>query len=155
MLEMSVSGWEAGEACVKHDQPWCAECKAQAGMVRDDEGTLRYDGDCAVMTYCEITGEEYEAAVATMRGQGYRPGTGTEAVGLFRALRDAGYVQTQVAWGQAFARERSFLHPEAFVVIGTGYVGRKRLGHAWSITNGVVNRSLGCTPTAVFKVTSA
>jgi hypothetical protein len=131
----TMTDWAGGERCQRHDLAYCADCRDMAGIVRARDGELHYKSDCAVSTFAEITGADYEESFQILSASGYRIGRGTPTEALTGALREAGY--------NAF---RSHLDIDgAIAASATGrafYVsGRKgRKAHAWSITEGRQNR---------------
>ena len=134
---MSVlSDWTT-TPCEKHDMTSCADCLDQSKMRRDSDGQLHYRSDCAVQTYVEITGEDYEVAVEALRAVGYRPGRGTPKDGLRAAFEAIGFEVREVTHlgidrlPALSARGRMF------------YISADKgsKGHAWSIVDGQPHRA--------------
>ncbi len=131
-----ISDWSAGKPCQLHDMGYCADCKDLAGMRRLEDGSAAYKSDCTIQTFIEITGASYDEAAAALQAAGFRPGAGTPAGGVGRALAAAGFgvcrIRIDLDTAQALsARGRVF-----FVA---GYKGKR--GHAWTLLDGKANRA--------------
>jgi len=131
---MARNDW-ATERCEKHDMTSCADCLELAHMRRDDDGEIRFQGDCAVDTFREITGVDYDFAVEVMLAVGYRPGAGTPAGQLAEAFASVGMTATRIPLAYdsapAFSRRGRKFYAE-------GWAGRQ--GHAWTILDGIQRR---------------
>jgi hypothetical protein len=133
MTEMT--DWAGGRECDKHDLAYCADCRDSAKIIRKLDGSLAYEGDCAVDTFREITGADYEEALEALRAAGYVPGRGTPAGGLTEALRSFGYSVTPTS---VRIEDAIWMSETGRVYYVSGYKGKK--GHAWSIIDGKANR---------------
>lgn len=131
-----MTDWQDGKPCDRHDLAFCADCRSSAKIVRRNDGTLGYAGDCAVMTYAEVTGASYEESLTALRAAGYIPGRGTPSLtGLETAFSAIGFKVTRSSLDpqSALAASRS-----GRIFIVSGYKGKK--GHSWSIIDGKANR---------------
>ena|ERR1700749_1706568 len=136
MNDIDRKTWET-EPCSKHDMTCCGDCLEQAKMKRSDDGDLRYQKDCAVQTFAEITGVGYDAAAEIMLASGFRPGVGTMGRDLRSAFEQTGCTVTNVTWmGPEGAVVASMEEGRKFYVHGT----KGKRAHAWSITDGNENR---------------
>jgi hypothetical protein len=134
----AIRDWTTGTPCERHDLAYCADCRDLAGLRRDKTtGEIVYQSDCAIRTFAEITGADYDEAVEIMRDAGARPGSGTPKPVLQAALLASGFKVTEVtrvirvedAPALSAAGQRFYV---------TASKGRK--GHAWSVMDGAVNR---------------
>ena len=67
-----TSDW-ATERCEKHDMVSCADCLDQNRMRRVGS-EVRYQGDCSIATFAELTGSDYDFAAEVLRESGFNPG---------------------------------------------------------------------------------
>jgi hypothetical protein len=132
-----LADWQEGKYCEKHDMSYCADCLDQSKMRRDADGKVAYQGDCAVQTYVEITGEDYEPAAEALRAVGYVPGKGTPKDGLSAAFEAIGFQVREVTYLGLQALPAMSAAGRMFFV--SADKGRK--GHAWSVTDGQPNRA--------------
>lgn len=95
----------------------------------------QYDTDCALSSYCELTGQTYEQADAVMRSVGFRPGEGTPEEGILPALSVNGYGTRCVSY-RVEDLPRYSLNGHRFLVIGW----TEDYKHAWTVINGKRNR---------------
>jgi hypothetical protein len=147
---LTSSEWAAGRECDKHEMSYCADCRDTAGIRRDADGTVGYTKDCAVQTFVEITGADYEEAAGYLRAAGFRPSSGTPAAtGLRDALTAAGYSVREVTGA---VRYDDLAHlPGSYYISGR----RGSRGHAWSVIDGTPRRAYGGRFTyRVFEVTA-
>jgi hypothetical protein len=132
-----ISDWMTGKPCERHDLAFCSDCRDLAGMRRADDGTVAYQSDCAVQTFAEITGADYDEAAGLLRAAGFRPGSGTPSDGVVQAFRSAGFKVTEVTWIGLDSALHLSASGRCFYV--SGQKGRK--GHAWSLVGGKANRA--------------
>jgi hypothetical protein len=138
--------------CDKHDLTGCADCMDQA-RVRRVAGTneVRWQGDCTVSSYQEITGAGHDEAVAALRAVGFIPGQGTPWGGIVDALRAAGYTVTRTRARYDTLASISRAYGRTFLVSGQ----QARKGHSWTIMDGTVSRGYrGRFDYAAFEVTA-
>lgn len=108
------------DECLHGMEPsWCSLCRKAAGY---QPGKDRFNNDCAVLSFVEVTGATYEEAVEALLATGdYRPGHGINIDALLRALADNGFAAT----------------PTSAVTRGMVLVAAwdRRGGHAYTINN--------------------
>lgn len=123
--------------CDKHDLTGCADCMDQA-KVRRVAGTneVRWQGDCTISSYQEITGASHDEAVAALRAVGFVPGQGTPWEGIAAALRAGGYTVTRTAARIETLASISRAYGRTFLVAGW----QNGKGHSWTVMDGTVNR---------------
>lgn len=146
-MKMKASEWAEGRECELHEIPFCADCRDASGIVRLDSG-IQYRDDCAVQSYVEITGEDYEGSIELFRSLGYVPGRGTPAKAITEALTRVGFGTERRGLGQVADRKvraEGFTTGDAIDASRRGRVflliGSDRRGaHAWTIIDGKVNR---------------
>jgi hypothetical protein len=137
MSNTEIRDWATGQPCERHDLAYCADCRDLAGMRRAADGTVAYKSDCAVATFSEITGADYDESLGYLRAVGFIPGNGTPAGHIARAFADAGYTVRDITREVSLDGARTASGTgRAFYV--SGQKGSK--GHAWSIIGGRVNR---------------
>lgn len=130
----AITDWADGKPCERHELSFCADCRNLAGIDRRPDGSLGYRGDCAVQTFAELTGAEYDEAVTILKANGYGVGRGTPVDGLRAALVDAGYTVREMT--RLITPEAAAASGRSFFV--AGWQGSK--GHAWSIDAGQSRR---------------
>jgi hypothetical protein len=146
-----TSGW-ATERCEKHDMVSCADCLNQNRMRRTATGEVRYQDDCGVDTFREITGADYDFAAEVLREAGFTPGAGTRATDLRKAFESVGFKVTEVTHlGIDHALEMSALYGRDFYVCGWTR-SKNPEGHAWTIQKGRQNRDFLRHKRIVFKL---
>jgi hypothetical protein len=99
-------------------------------------GVLRYDGDCALQTYQEITGASYDEAVTALSAAGYRPGSGTPKAGLHAAFAAIGFTVAEVSGMRLEGATHASQAGRYFFVTAT----KGKHGHAWAIVDGKATR---------------
>ena len=132
----TMTDWAAGSECALHDLAYCADCRDQAKIVRRHDGSLGYQGDCAVQTFAEVTGASYDEALELVTAGGYRPGVGTPAAALAGIFTQAGYQATR-SWLTLEAATQASKSGRVFYVSAA----KRSKGHAWSITEGAQHRA--------------
>ena len=132
---LKTSDW-ATERCDKHDMVSCGDCLASAGMRRDQTGQVRFQGDCTVSTFVEITGMDYDFASEVLREAGFVPGRGAATAHTVAAFESVGCTVTRCPWDLESATIASRTGRKFFVSSTMG-----RNGHAFSITDGKANRN--------------
>jgi hypothetical protein len=131
-----IGNWESGAECERHMLAYCADCRDLAGIIRRHDGSLGFDNDCSVQSFAEITGASYDEAADLLRDQGFKPSGGTPYGRTEQAFKSAGYTVTCSTVTLTTARQLSE-SGRAFLVLGT----KGKTAHAWSITDGKINRS--------------
>jgi hypothetical protein len=129
-----ISDWAAGRECERHYMTYCADCADLAHLRRDAKtGEVGYRSDCAVQTFMELTGADYDEAVSYLRAVGFAPGGGTPAAKISAAFEAVGYRVREV-----YVRydQLKYEYQRSFYV--TAWKSGK--GHAWSVVNGKANR---------------
>lgn len=145
-----TSGW-ATERCEKHDMVSCADCLDQ-NRLRRVGSEVRYQGDCSVDTFAELTGADYEFAAEVLREAGFVPGRGTRASDLIKAFESVGSTVTEVTHlGLGHALEMSAEYGRKYFVCGWTRSKRPE-GHAWTIQNGRQHRDFLRHKRIVFKI---
>lgn len=135
MTILKASDW-ATERCEKHDMVSCADCLASARMRRDRAGEIRFNGDCTVATFVEITGMDYDFSGEVLREAGFVPGRGAHALQTVAAFESVGYTVTRPFLTIEQATQASASGRKFFVSSTSG-----KRGHAFSITDGKANRN--------------
>ena len=130
---LKTSEW-ATERCEKHDMVSCGDCLATARMRRDETGQVRFQADCTVATFMEITGTDYDFASEVLREAGFVPGRGAATAATVAAFQSVGYTVKSYPMPIEFAMVAS--NDRKFFV--SSRMGRN--GHAFSITDGKANR---------------
>lgn len=128
------------DRCDLHDISSCADCARKAGLRRDRQGQTRYDKDCAVATFSELTELPYADAAEIMLAAGFSPRKGTPEANIVGAFRDSGYTVTEVTrqlTPEAALAVTALDQTKAFFV--AGYKGKR--AHAWSIHHGQYHRA--------------
>jgi len=130
-----LTDW-ATEPCEKHWMTSCADCLKQSGMRREESGTLRYENDCGVDTFAEITGVDYDFAAEVLREAGAKLGNGTRVSVLAEAFASVGLNAVhrpglRLEDAEAASADGS----RDFYVCGFTRTKTPR-GHAWTIQNG-------------------
>lgn len=133
---MLKTGEWATERCEKHDMTSCGDCLASAGMRRDQAGQIRFDSDCTVATFVEITGMDYDFSSEVLREAGFVPGRGAATASTVAAFTSVGYTVKPYPMPIEFAIVASQNDRKFFV---SSVMGRN--GHAFSITDGKANRN--------------
>lgn len=140
MTTTDLSTAFSAEPCDKHDISSCADCAAQNHIRRTSDGTTRYDKDCAVATFAELTGTTYAEATEIMTNAGFRPGKGTPESNISTAFTTTGFTVREVTRNLTpeAALAVTALAPQRMFYV----VGRKGTrAHAWSISTGQVRRA--------------
>jgi hypothetical protein len=128
---LKTSDW-ATERCEKHDMVSCGDCLASARMRRDQAGQVRFQGDCTVATFAEITGMDYDFSAEVLLAAGFVPGKGTHTAATVAAFESVGCtVKPQPFATLASATLASASGHKFFVSSRMG-----RQGHAFSIVDG-------------------
>jgi len=136
MTILKTSEW-ATERCEKHDMVSCADCLASARMRRDQSGQIKFQSDCTVATFVEITGSDYDFAGEVLRGAGFVPGRGAHAAATVAAFESVGYTVKPLPFATLESATLASRAGRKFFVSSTA--GRN--GHAFSIVDGQVNRN--------------
>ena len=126
--------------CEKHDMVSCADCLEQKRMRRAESGEVRYSDDCAVDTFAEITGVDYDFAAEVLREAGAKLGTGTRVRTLAEAFASVGLKavhRPELTLETALIESRD--GSRDFYVCGFTRSKRPE-GHAWTIQNGKAAR---------------
>lgn len=111
--------------CIHGLEPvWCSICKRDAGY---RPGTTRQQGDCAVLSFTELTGADYAEALERLAAAGRSKGSGTALSTILAALTDAGFSATET---RTITRSGTYL-------VAAYKNGR---GHAFTVVNGKINR---------------
>jgi hypothetical protein len=135
-LAESLTDWQAGVPCEKHDLGFCTDCRDSAKITRRRDGSLGFKSDCVVQTIMEAVGATYAEALEMATAAGYVPGKGTPADRLPAIFEAAGFKVRASGFGIEGAVTASAAG-RVFVV--SAHKGRT--GHAWSITGGNANRA--------------
>lgn len=130
MTILKTSEW-ATERCEIHDMVSCADCLAHNRMRRDQSGEVRFQGDCTVATFVEITEMDYDFSGEVLREAGFVPGKGAHAAATVAAFRSVGYTVQESGLSLAAATQASTQGRRFFVSSTMG-----RQGHAFSIVGG-------------------
>jgi len=109
-----------------------------AGLRRDHNGITRWQNDCAVQTFAEITGASYEEAAEVLKEHGFRPLSGTPTDSTRAAFESAGFKVIEMT-RQLKLDEALKLSVNGRTFFVSGYKGKK--GHAWSLVDGTANRA--------------
>src|SRR5215831_1518835 len=132
-----TSDW-AKVRCEKHDLTSCGDC-LEANRMRREGAEVRYRDDCAVASFAEITGVDYDFASEVLREAGASLGSGTRVRTLEAAFTSVGL---KVRWAPEETLETALVASRDgrdFYVCGFTR-SRKPEGHAWTITSGTANR---------------
>src|ERR1051326_8669411 len=89
MTTVTLSGWQAGDPCEKHELAFCATCREQARMRRTADG-LAYENDCAVRAFAALLAVDYAEAVEIVKN-GKRLGLGTTLATSTAAFESVGF----------------------------------------------------------------
>lgn len=147
---MLTSDW-ATERCEKHDMVSCADCLEQTKMRRVGS-EVRFQGDCSVATFREITGCDYDFASEVLLAAGFTPGAGTRQIDLRNAFESVGFKVTDVTHlGLDHATLASLDGSRDFFVCGYTRTRRPE-GHAWTIQNGRPARDYFRNRRILFKI---
>ena len=145
---MTIAADWATERCEKHDMTSCADC-LEAGKLRREGSEVRFQEDCGVATFRELTGIEYDEAAEILLEAGFRPGHGTPAKALKATLEAFGFKNEERGLGTVSARgsrTSGMTIPEARAASVDGRVfwligSDRTAAHAWTIIDGKVNRA--------------
>ena len=129
----------------------CADCLDQNRMRRVGS-EVRYQGDCSIATFAELTGSDYDFAAEVLRESGFTPGQGTRSTDLVKAFESVGYTVTDVTHlGMDHAKLVSAEYGRDFFVCGWTRSKRPE-GHAWTIQNGKAARDYFRYKRILFKI---
>lgn len=146
-----TSDW-ATERCDLHDMVSCADCLDRKRLRRTDTGEVRYQGDCSVDTFREVTGCDYDFAAEVLREAGFTPGQGTRSTDLVKAFESVGFRVTDVTFMGLDEAVLQSVHGRDFFVCGWTRSRVNPEGHAWTITGGKVRRDFFRHKRIVFKM---
>jgi hypothetical protein len=127
---LKTQDW-ASTRCEKHDMVSCGDCLASARMRRDQAGQVRFQGDCTVQTFAEITGMDYDFSAEVLLAAGFVPGRGAHTAATVAAFQSVGYTVKHSQATIEFATRLSQAGHKFFVSSRMG-----RQGHAFSIVDG-------------------
>jgi len=134
-----LTDW-ATARCDLHDMSSCADCLERKRMRREESGEVRYNDDCAVATFAEITGVDYDFADEVLREAGAKLGAGTQVRQLADSFASVGL---KAEWRPELTLETALIESRSgsrdFYVCGFTR-SRTPQGHAWTIQNGKAAR---------------
>jgi len=133
---LKTADW-ATERCEIHDMVSCADCLTHNRMRRDQSGEVRFQSDCTVATFAEITEMDYDFSAEVLREAGFVPGKGAHAAATVAAFQSVGYTVREYSLTLGNAVTASRQQGRKFFVSST--MGRQ--GHAFSITGGQQHRN--------------
>jgi hypothetical protein len=137
--KMGITNDWASVRCDKHDLVSCADC-LEASRLRREGSEVRYQNDCGIATFAELTGSDYDFAAEVLGEAGAKLGNGTPVNALRSAFESVGYIVTELpTMTIESAKLASRVGSRKFYVVGSAASGRRLIrgtAHAWTIERG-------------------